>query len=130
MGIARNILTARLKKLCVNGILKRVPVKEGAKRHEYRLTAKGRDMIPLLISLTQWGDRWIFGEGNEPLIFIDRKQGKPIRRIEVSSDDGRALMPRDVQLQPGPGATPAARRRINELNSQLSMDDDAIEGNS
>ena len=52
LGIARNILTARLKKLCANEILDRVPVKEGAKRHEYRLTTKGRDMMPLLIALT------------------------------------------------------------------------------
>eukprot|EP00494_Astrolonche_serrata_P008024 UN08058 len=52
LGIARNILTVRLKKLCEYEILDRVPVKEGAKRHEYRLTTKGRDMLPQLIAIT------------------------------------------------------------------------------
>ena len=55
LGIARNILTARLKKLCQNEILDRVPIKEGAKRHEYVLTSKGKELMPLLIALTQWG---------------------------------------------------------------------------
>ncbi len=119
LGIARNILTARLKKLCANEILDRVPVKKGAKRHEYRLTDKGRDMMPLLIALTQWGDKWVFGEGNEPLIFLDRERGTPIRRVEVISADGGVLRPRDIQVQPGPGATPETRERIAELNARL-----------
>ena len=78
LGIARNILTARLKKLCSNQILDRVPVKEGAKRHEYILTRKGKEMMPLLVALTQWGDRWVFGEGNEPVLFLDREHGDPL----------------------------------------------------
>ncbi len=115
LGIARNILTARLKKLCANKILDRVPVKEGAKRHEYRLTTKGRDMMPLLIALTQWGDRWVYGENNEPLIFLDREHGEPIAPVEVYSARGKALRPRDVRVRAGPGATREARERIEEL---------------
>ncbi|MCP4229563.1 MAG: helix-turn-helix transcriptional regulator, partial [bacterium] len=52
LGIARNILTVRLKKLCENRILERVPIKEGAKRHEYMLTSKGKELMPVLIALT------------------------------------------------------------------------------
>lgn len=124
LGIARNILTARLKKLCANEILDRVPVKEGAKRHEYRLTTKGRDMMPLLISLTQWGDKWVFGEGNEPLIFMDREHGRPIKRIEVFSAGGESLRPRDIRVQPGPGATPETRQRIDELNARIDAQEE------
>ena len=116
LGIARNILTARLKKLCANEILARVPVKEGAKRHEYRLTTKGRDLMPLLISLTQWGDKWVFGKGREPLIFLDREHGEPIAPVEVYSARGEPLRPRDVVVRAGPGAAPEARRRIEELS--------------
>ncbi len=116
LGIARNILTARLKKLCANEILDRVPVKEGAKRHEYILTAKGKDMMPLLVALTQWGDKWVFGENNEPLIFLDREQGRPIARIQVCSEQGEVLRPRDIMVRAGPGATSEARERIEELN--------------
>ena len=115
LGIARNILTARLKKLCEYEIFKRVPVKEGAKRHEYRLTTKGRDMLPLLIALTQWGDKWVFGENNEPLIFADREQGKPISTVVVRSEQGVILQPRDIMIQPGPGSTSVTRKRIKEI---------------
>ena len=116
LGIARNILTARLKKLCANEILDRVPVKEGAKRHEYVLTPKGKDMMPLLVALTQWGDKWVFGENNEPLIFLDREHGRPIARIQVCSEQGEVLRPRDIMVKAGPGATSEARERIEELN--------------
>ena len=116
LGIARNILTSRLKKLCANEILDRVPVKAGAKRHEYILTRKGKDMMPLLIALTQWGDKWVFGEDNEPVIFLDREQGEPISQVQVYSAGGEVLRPRDIMVQAGPGATPETRKRIEELN--------------
>ena len=116
LGIARNILTVRLKNLCANEILDRVPVKEGAKRHEYILTRKGKEMMPLLVSLTQWGDKWVFGEGNEPVIFLDCEHSEPISRIQVYSARGEVLRPRDIRVEAGPGATPEARERIEELN--------------
>jgi len=105
-----------LKNLCANEILDRVPVKEGAKRHEYILTNKGKDMMPLLVSLTQWGDKWVFGEGSEPVIYLDREHGDPISRIQVYSSKGEVLRPRDIRVKAGPGATPEARERIEELN--------------
>jgi DNA-binding HxlR family transcriptional regulator len=117
LGIARNILTARLKKLCANQILDRVPVKEGAKRHEYILTRKGKDMMPLLVALTQWGDKWVFGENNEPVIFLDRERGQPISPVQVYSARGEVLRPRDIMISAGPGATPEARERIEELDN-------------
>lgn len=119
LGIARNILTARLKKLCANQILDRVPVKEGARRHEYILTRKGKDMMPLLVALTQWGDRWVFGENNEPVIFLDREQHRPIAPVQVYSAAGKALRPRDIMVAAGPGATAEARERIRELENAV-----------
>ena len=115
LGIARNILTSRLKKLCANRILDRVPVKEGAKRHEYVLTRKGKDMMPLLVALTQWGDKWVFGENNEHVLFLDRDRGQPISPVQVYSARGEVLRPRDIMISAGPGATPEARERIKEL---------------
>jgi DNA-binding HxlR family transcriptional regulator len=117
LGIARNILTARLKKLCANQILDRVPVKEGARRHEYILTQKGKDMMPLLVALTQWGDKWVFGDNNEPVIFRDRERGQPISPVQVYSARGEVLRPRDIMISAGPGATPEARERIEELDN-------------
>ena len=117
LGIARNILTSRLKKLCENGILERVPIKEGAKRHEYLLTHKGKELLPLLIALTQWGDKWVYGEGNEPVIFLDREQGKQISPIRVHAEDGRELRPREMMPTAGPGANEEAKNRLQELLS-------------
>ena len=127
LGIARNILTARLKKLCKNEILDRVPIKEGAKRHEYVLTVKGKELMPLLISLTQWGDKWVFGEDAEPVIFKDREHQEPIAKMKVYSSRGVVLRPRDIMVVAGPGAGPEARQRIEELNLALEdLIEDAV----
>jgi len=126
LGIARNILTARLKKLCQNKILERVPIKEGAKRHEYKLTAKGKELMPVLIALTQWGDKWIFGENAEPVIFLDRENGEPISKIEVLSARRQQLKPREIMVIPGPGSTLESKKRIegmyhpDEVSTELS----------
>ena len=123
LGIARNILTARLKKLCQNEILDRVPIKEGAKRHEYLLTTKGKELMPLLIALTQWGDKWIFGENAEPVIFMDRENLQPIEKIKVYSSKGTQLRPRDIVVVAGPGASIEAKKRIDELNLMIESSD-------
>jgi DNA-binding HxlR family transcriptional regulator len=115
LGIARNILTARLKKLCQNEILERVPIKEGAKRHEYILTNKGKELMPVLIALTQWGDKWIFGENAEPVILMDRENREPISKIEVLSARGLQLRPREIMVAPGPGSTYESKKRIEEM---------------
>ena len=119
LGIARNILTSRLRQLCENDILERVPIKQGARRHEYLLTAKGKELMPLLIALTQWGDKWVFGDGNEPFVFEDRQHSEPISRIQVHSARGESLRPRDIRIVPGPGADGESRVRIDELNRQI-----------
>ncbi len=126
LGIARNILTSRLKKLCDNEILERVPIKQGAKRHEYLLTTKGKELMPLLIALTQWGDKWIYGEGNEPIVFRDRESGQPISHIHVHATDGRELRPREILPTAGPGANELAKRRLHELE-QLAHELDKSE---
>lgn len=115
LGIARNILTARLRKLCNSGVLERVPVKAGAKRHEYKLTQMGKDLQPTLIALTQWGDRWLHAADGAPVKFIEHNTGKEIAKISVLSKDGRSLNARDLALIPGPGATDKTRQRLRQL---------------
>lgn len=128
LGIARNILTARLRKLCDNGVLQRVPVKEGAKRHEYRLTAMGRDLYPTLIALTQWGDRWLHKTG-APVKFVERATGDEIAGVVILTKDGRKLDVRDMALIPGPGATAETIERLRllqlawEKHNEISQSD-------
>jgi len=116
LGIARNILTARLKKLCDSGILERVPVKEGARRHEYKLTPMGRDLHPILIALTQWGDRWLNETDGAPVIFTERSSGEAIAEVSILSKDGRVLKARDLKLTPGPGANDETIERLRLMD--------------
>ena len=63
LGIARNVLAARLEHLVDHGVFERVPYQQRPERHEYRLTAKGRDLWTVVVAMRQWGDRWAAPEG-------------------------------------------------------------------
>ena len=102
LGIARNILSARLATLVEAGILERRSLTEGGRRAEYHLTDKGRDLQPAMLALTQWGDRWYPGDHTAPRIeFVDRRTQQPIRVLRPLAADGRELAPRDVRARPG-----------------------------
>ncbi len=64
LGISRNALTDRLKKLVDGGVLTRQPVAEGARREEYVLTQMGDDLITVVVAMRQWGDRWLREPGD------------------------------------------------------------------
>jgi len=115
LGIARNILTARLRKLCDSGVLERVPIKQGAKRHEYRLTQMGRDLQPTLVALTQWGDRWLHKTNGAPVKLIERASGEEIADVAILAKDGRKLEARDMAMVAGPGATEETHERLRLL---------------
>ena len=117
LGIARNILTARLRKLCDSGVLERVPIKQGAKRHEYKLTQMGRDLQPTLVALTQWGDRWLHQENGAPVKFVVRASGEQIADVSVQTKDGQKLEPRDMAMVPGPCATEETKERLRLLRA-------------
>ncbi len=71
LGIARNVLATRLTKLVDAGIMRRDPLPDHAGRHEYRLTDKGLDLQPVLLSLLRWGDRWATEPGANPPLVLD-----------------------------------------------------------
>src|SRR5579871_6184646 len=110
LGIARNILAARLKKLVARGILERAAA-ASSRRAEYRLTEKGRALFPVLMALREWGDRWIVGPRRVPVIVVDRRNAEPIE-VRVTSRDGRNLGWLDARMLPGPGAQAALRARL------------------
>ncbi|MEA3009045.1 MAG: hypothetical protein QOJ91_737 [Sphingomonadales bacterium] len=96
LGIARNILSNRLGRLVEHGILRRDPDPADRRKVTYRLTEKGRDLLPVLLSLRQWGERWISGMPSNPVL-VDRYTRKPIAPIIVQSADGRELSLRDME---------------------------------
>lgn len=63
LGISRKVLTERLTHLVSHGVLSREPYQHGPTRYAYRLTARGNALLPILVSLQDWGDRWLLGDG-------------------------------------------------------------------
>jgi DNA-binding HxlR family transcriptional regulator len=90
LGIARNILSNRLARLVGKGILTREPVATDKRRIAYRLTEKGRGLVPVMIALRQWGERW----GGVPAagpVLADARDRRPVRPIAIQAWDGRTL---------------------------------------
>lgn len=90
LGIARNILTARLKTLEERGVLERALYQERPPRHEYRLTAKGEALVPVLIALGIWGTRWEL-EGPPPVKIVDTTTGEDVEQVFVTRKTGRRV---------------------------------------
>lgn len=112
LGISKNVLTQRLAHLCDHGVLARVDAGVHGTRYEYELTPMGKDLVTVVTALRQWGDRWIFGEGNEPLLVFDRRTGRPIPRQILRGEDQKPLRGRDLEVRPGPGASAETRARF------------------
>ena len=91
LGISRNVLTIRLDSLVAAGILERRPYDEGRGRYDYLLTDKGRALWPVMTALRQWGDQWIYGDGNEPLLIEHRSCGSVTTAQMTCSACGEAL---------------------------------------
>ena len=96
LGIARNILSNRLARLVENGILERVPDPSDRRKVSYRLTEKGRDLLPVLLSLRQWGERWVSDKPSNPVL-VDRHYRQPIAPMAVRASDGRVLALSDLE---------------------------------
>jgi DNA-binding HxlR family transcriptional regulator len=104
LGIARNVLTDRLNWLTGEGILERVRYSERPIRHEYQLTPKGRDLLLPLTAFAQWGDKYL--SKKPPTLMRRKSDSKPVVAALVPEGPG-ALRAEQVELVPGPGATPA-----------------------
>lgn len=119
LGIARNVLTDRLARLVELGILERFPLPDRLNTDGYRLTQKGEELYPTIVSLMQWGDKWICQAENQRVALVDATTGEPVEKITVHSADGRPLSFRDVRFVEGPGATSTTREVIDERNRRV-----------
>jgi len=102
LGISRNILQQRLNHLVDAGVLKKVPYSEHPPRYDYRLTAKGRDLWPVLTAMRQWGDRYAAPDG-PPVEVVHTACGRVSHAVMTCSSCGERLTGRDVRVVPGPG---------------------------
>jgi DNA-binding HxlR family transcriptional regulator len=104
IGLAKNILAVRLRALVEHGILKMAPASDGSAYQEYVLTPKGRGVFPVLVALRQWSEEFSGEPDGFPTLLVDRAKGRPVRKLELRSEDGRLLGRDDTEMRPNPGA--------------------------
>lgn len=96
LGIARNILSNRLTRLVGHGIMARTPDLADRRKIAYRLTEKGLALLPVLIALRQWGERYE-GSGPSNPVLVDSRDLRPVRAVSVQAQDGRDLGVEDLE---------------------------------
>jgi len=111
LGVARNVLTDRLGKLVHAGVLERVRYQERPERFEYRLTEKGLDLWPTIVSLLHWGDKHVHGMDARPMVLRHRDCGGEIDDRRICTECGAFLTVRDVRADPSPAPAEAAPAR-------------------
>jgi DNA-binding HxlR family transcriptional regulator len=95
LGVARNILTSRLKALVATGVFDVAPASDGSAYKEYVLTDKGRAIFPVVISMRQWGERYLFAPQEARSVLVDNASGQPVKPLVVLSSSGQPLSPGD-----------------------------------
>ena len=111
VGLASNILSARLKKLVDAGIMTRVPLPGHTGRSDV-LTEKGRDFFPTYLALKKWGDVWLAEPAGPQVVFNDRSNGRPISYPELRTAEGEPLRLEDIEVVAGSGAVAFNRKRF------------------
>lgn len=110
IGLAKNILTVRLRALIDHGILTTAPASDGSAYQEYVLTAKGRGLFPILVAMRQWSEEFSGEPKGFSTLLVDRDKGRPVRKLELRAEDGRLLGQGDTELKANPGLK---RRRVS-----------------
>lgn len=91
LGLAKNILAARLKKLVGCGILELAPASDGSAYQEYVPTQRGLDLLTVIVALGQWGDKYLV-EADETCVMLQEiATGRPVAELAIRSQDGRSL---------------------------------------
>ena len=118
IGIARNILANRLTRLTESGILHRTPCPDDRRKVEYRLTEKGLDLLPTMIALRQWGDRWGTGIPSNPVL-VDERDRQPILPVTLRGHDDRILRHMDLCWMNSADIKPVNASELSEEDSRV-----------
>jgi len=105
LGIARNILSNRLSRLVDHGVLERSRCQHDRRKVEYRMTEKGSDLLPAILALRQWGEKYTMNVLSNPVL-VDARDGLPIAPIAIRAHDGRAIGWHDLAWRDRSDATP------------------------
>lgn len=116
LGIARRVLTERLRHLVEEGVLRKVAYQERPLRYEYKLTEKGLGLYPVLMGLVNWGDAHYAGKKGPPVLHRHLSCGHDFRVVSTCSECGEVLDPRQVAPHPGPGASKRSARALTSAS--------------
>jgi DNA-binding HxlR family transcriptional regulator len=107
LGVAKNILSARLRAMIDHGILESAPASDGSAYQEYVLTPKGHGLFPILVALRQWSEEFDDRPEEITTILVDRAKGRPVKKLQLHAEDGRLLTQPETMLK----LRPPPRRR-------------------
>ena len=107
LGIGRPILADRLQKLVDNFVLTKMAYQTNPLRYEYRLTQKGLDLHPVIMAIVHWGDVHMAGKKGRPVLHKHTNCGHHFDPVQVCSVCAETLNPREITIDPGPGASAA-----------------------
>lgn len=98
IGLAKNILSSRLKKLVDNGVFRLEPDGDSPSRHRYVLTDSGKQLAVIITAIWQWGEQNCFQSGEAIPLLIDKGTGQPLAQLELRTTKGQVVNPRDLQM--------------------------------
>jgi DNA-binding HxlR family transcriptional regulator len=114
LPIAPTTLTRKLDALTLHGFFQKTSYQTNPPRERYELTPKALELLPVLLALGAWGNRWLAPEG-ELLTIVDAASGKAMDVAVVDRKTGQPLRAGRVALKPGPGSTKGLRERLKSL---------------
>lgn len=98
LGIAKGMLSTRLRDLVEAGVLALAPASDGSAYQEYLLTEKGRGLFLVIVALRQWGEDHLYGAGERRSMLVDAATGTPVDRLKLHASDGRGLTWEDTRI--------------------------------
>jgi len=119
LGISRHRLSDRLGKLVEHEVLRKVPYQQSPVRYEYRLTRKGVELYPVLMTLTKWGDTWLAGEDGPPITYHHKACSHQMTVDLCCSECGDIIDPKQVIPQAGPGLKAYSEKQKEKQKEKL-----------
>lgn len=103
LGVTKHRLSDRLSQLVDAGVFKRVPYQEKPRRFEYRLTKKGVELYPIVMSMAMWGSKWMDDGNGAPVEYVHADCGHKTQPYLCCSECGEAIAPQAITPVLGPG---------------------------
>jgi len=115
LGISKKVLSLRLSKLVQAGVFHKTLYQQRPGRYEYRLSAKGRELFPVLLSMMSWGNRWLVGDKEQTVELLHKDCGEKVAAKLVCDHCEQPITPARVKAVPGPGASPELVQAFRQI---------------